>query len=421
MGCIIFFVLVVFPQNKLLIHECLKEVVAEQYKSTDNSYMDDIDKKVDEIEKKKTTRTCPNCATEMPKQKRICINQDCRVNLKAAESRLTGEDILGTALVDPVFRARSFKENEVIFTVDDIPTSSAEDVVSKVTTTCKDKTVEWEHVTTGHGTQGVKLTVSDPVFVNPGSYKAVIEVLRSIGQAAKVTRYGHSGPNSRQWLSVTMDGSPYVLAIYIIDNTLICLQCAENMGIEQVSFFGKEWQQHVKNCHNNLEVANVKEFDWVVLRIGPLHVEMNMVKTFFALNWDVMVCELAKELGFTSDSALKYAKSATNHHHAMTILEILQKGLWSELLLPYVRERKVQGKALSVNDFLYDWMESVKDVNYLFIFEQLWRYIGAIKVYHIGIRRNNYEYVSAGLLSFAPMFSIHPYSSKYLLIELRDR
>ena len=49
MGCIIFFVLVVFPQNKLLIHECLKEVVAEQYKSTDNSYMDDIDKKVDEI------------------------------------------------------------------------------------------------------------------------------------------------------------------------------------------------------------------------------------------------------------------------------------------------------------------------------------------------------------------------------------
>ena len=125
-----------------------------------------------------------------------------------------------------------------------------------------------------------------------------------------------------------------MLAISIIDNTLICLQCAENMGIEQVSFFGKEWQQHVKNCHNNLEVANVKEFDWVVLRIGPLHVEMNMVKTFFALNWDIMVCELAKELGFTSDSAMKYAKSATNHHHAMTILEILQKGLWSELLLP---------------------------------------------------------------------------------------
>lgn len=381
--------------------------------------MDGIDVKVGEIEKKKTTRTCPNCATEMPKQKRVCINQACRVNLKAAENKLTGEDILGTALVEPVQRSHSFKENEVFLTVEDFPESAP--VAPKLTTSEGQAKVEWEHVPTGHGTQGLKVTVSDPVFVNPGSYKVVAEVLRSIGQAAKITRYGYTGSDSREWLCVTMDGSPYLLAMSIIDSTLICMTCAEDRNIEQVSFFGKEWQQHVKNSHNNIEVPSAREFDWVVLRIGPLHVEMNMVKTFFALNWDVIVCDLAKEMGFTSDAALKYAKSATNHHHAMTIVEILQKGLWSELLVPYVRERKMQGKPLSVNDFLYDWMESVQDPNYLFIFEQLWRFLGAIKVYHIGIRRNNYEYVSSGLLSFAPMFSIHPYSSKYQLIELRDR
>ena len=76
-------------------------------------------------------------------------------------------------------------------------------------------------------------------------------------------------------------------------------------------------------------MSHAREFDWVVLRIGPLHVEMNMVRNSFGLNWDVIVCDLAKEMGFTFDSELKYAKSATNHHHAMTMLEILQKGLWS--------------------------------------------------------------------------------------------
>lgn len=94
----------------------------------------------------------------------------------------------------------------------------------------------------------------------------------------------------------------------------------ENRDIEHVSFFGKEWQQHLKACHSNNEVPSVEEFDWVVLRIGPLHVEMNMVKTFFSLNWDVMVCDLAKEMGFKFDSVLKYAKSASNHHHAMTMI-----------------------------------------------------------------------------------------------------
>ena len=113
-----------------------------------------------------------------------------------------------------------------------------------------------------------------------------------------------------------------------------------------------------------------------------------------------MVCDLAKEMGFTSDSALKYAKSATNHHYAMTMLEILQNGLWSELLVPHVRERTSEGKPVSVNDFLHSSMENVQDPNYLYVFEQLWRYIGAIKVNHIGIRRNNHGYVNTGLFAF---------------------
>ena len=64
-----------------------------------------MDLKVDELKRKAEFRVCPNCKTEMPKSKRKCINANCQVNLNAAEMELTGEDIIGTALVEP---ARQF-------------------------------------------------------------------------------------------------------------------------------------------------------------------------------------------------------------------------------------------------------------------------------------------------------------------------
>ena len=212
--------------------------MAEQYTSND-AYTDDIDKKVGEIEKRKTTRTCTNCNTEMPRQKRVCRNQACKVNLQAAESKLSGKDILGTALLEPVRQVNhSFKEHEVVLTVRDDSDELAS-VVSEMSTVFEDVKVEWDHVPTGHGAEGVKVTVSDPVFVNPASYKAVTEVLQNIGQAAKVTCYGFFGPEARQWLSVTMDGLPYSLAVQVLDKTVICVTCATHKTIEHVSFFWK--------------------------------------------------------------------------------------------------------------------------------------------------------------------------------------
>lgn len=121
--------------------------MAEQLKST-SGFTDDIDKKVSEIEKKKTTRTCRNCSNEMPRQKRVCINQACRVKLKAAENKLSGEDILGTALLEPVRQGNhSFKEHEVVLTVGDASDEVAS-IVSEMSAVCEDVKVEWDHVPT---------------------------------------------------------------------------------------------------------------------------------------------------------------------------------------------------------------------------------------------------------------------------------
>ncbi len=378
---------------------------------------DDIDARVQEMAKKATTRICPNCETEMPKSKRKCVNPMCRVDLKAAEQELAGEDVLGTALVAPPRKYNfRFRENEVVIALNE------EDSLShQVSSLVQSFTVEWADVPSSHPDHPVNISVSDPVFVNPASYKAVAEVLRRVGHTACITRYGFSGPDSREWISVTMDGSPYVIASKLIDSTIICLECGGTEADQVTSYFDSEWKRHTEQVHKGENVKHTKEFDWVVLRIGPLHVEMNMVKTFFNLNWDVFISSLAKELGFSSESAQKYAKSASNHHHAMTMVETMQLGGWCEMLVPYVREKMEAQQHLSVNDYLYKWVQVVTNPNYMYKFEMLWRYVGAIKLYHIGIRRNNADLISCGLQTFAPIFSWHPFTSKYQLIELRDR
>ena len=102
------------------------------------------------------------------------------------------------------------------------------------------------------------------------------------------------------------------------------------------------------------------------------------------------------------------------------MLDVCQRSGWCELLLPYVRESVTNNAVCSVDQFI-KWIKKVEDDNVVYLFEQLWTYLGALKVYHIGIRRNNTSYIDTGLKLFAPMFSCHPYTSKYKLIELRDR
>ena len=102
-----------------MIHDCLKDVVSEQMVES-GLWKDDVDLRVNEINLSENSRVCPNCETVMPKTKRKCVNKECRVDLKAAETKLTGEDILGTALVEPTKKYHyRFKENEVVMAVGD--------------------------------------------------------------------------------------------------------------------------------------------------------------------------------------------------------------------------------------------------------------------------------------------------------------
>jgi len=388
----------------------LQKIMKEQT-NVNGQWMDDVDGRVQELKEKEGTRVCPMCQTVMEKSRRKCINPVCKVSLKDAEKELQGSDVLGTALVAPIREFRSkVKETRFGFTID--PNEEASVTVREQVTDCYD---EFVHVPSSHPNHPIKVTAGDPIFVNPNSFDSLKDVFRRIGTSCKVNRYHPNDPDAREWVSVTMDGLPYLVSIQVIENVLICTECCGEVLKENV-------QKHCVEVHQGQRCKCLQEFGWVVLRIGKLHMEMNMARHFMDMNWDVFLSHLASELGFVSEAAQKYVRKGSDHHKTMSVLKVAHLGLWQEMLIPYVRERLSEGLSVSVNDYLYTWLpeNGKQDPTYFYMFEMTWTYLMGLQVFRMGVRRNNANYVKAGQVVFAPIFH-RSSASKYALIDLHDR
>ena len=140
---------------------------------------------------------------------------------------------------------------------------------------------EFQHIPSNHPDHPVKVVAGDPIFVNPNSSDALKEVLRRVGKASDVKRYNPHDPQAREWLNITMDGLPYLVCRGVINDVLLCSECGEEVEKASVS-------EHCIKSHQGQQCSTVQEFDWVVLRIGKLHLEMNMARHFIDLNWDII-------------------------------------------------------------------------------------------------------------------------------------
>lgn len=351
------------------------------------------------------------CQTTMEWTKRKCINPECRVSLKAAEKQVQGSDILGTALIAPVrcYQQR-VRETQFGFTIDENEEGHA--FLKEKLSECRD---EFQHVPSNHPDHPVKDVAVDPIFVNPNSSDALKEVLRRVGKASNVKRYNPHDPQAREWLNMTMDGLPYPVCRGVIEDVLLCSECGEEVEKASVS-------EHCIKSHQEQQCRALQEFDWVVLRIGKLHLEMNMARHFIDLKRDIFLSKLASELEFVSENAQKYMRRGSDHHKTMSVLRVAHIGLWKEMLIPYIRDRLASGSEISVTDYLYNWMPEVgwKSATYSYIFGMTWTYLMALMVFRMGVRGNNSSYRRAGHFSFAPLFH-RSSSSKYAMIDLHDR
>ena len=177
------------------------------------------------------------------------------------------------------------------------------------------------HVPHNHQPDQPDVIVSDPAFVNPNSYDSLTAVLRKIGHDAGISRYGG---HKQSWLIVCCDGLPYHLCMKLIQQTFICVNCSQ-------SIFGSDkMDNHLKQkCVNS---SAYREFEWVLLKIGGGHYEMNM-------------SDVASTLSFKSPLAQLSAKHCDDTHKTWALLLTFHLATIQELVLEYVCECLVEGSS----------------------------------------------------------------------------
>lgn len=65
---------------------------------------------------------------------------------------------------------------------------------------------------------------------------------------------------------------------------------------------------------------------------------MNLIKSFFELNWSPFMEALCEKMGFTSESAKHYAKGCKDHHKSWHLMMVFHAASLRELVTPFVRD-----------------------------------------------------------------------------------
>ncbi|RIB06741.1 hypothetical protein C2G38_2147907 [Gigaspora rosea] len=213
-----------------------------------------------------------------------------------------------------------------------------------------------------------QIFVPDPIGINPNSIDNVRKVLEHIKEISGVK------DDSRKWVVVTCDGVPY---------------------------------HHIQKMK--------KDFPWLILIPGALHEEMNMLKAFVELNWNIDIRDFAKCQGYRTENQLQFFKKCSDHHKSWdSICNIYRHAMVSELMWPYV----ISEENPSVEGYL-KWAQNQTDHMFRLKYEQVFIYLQAIINFRTGVRFNRPLLRFAARRIFAPIWSArrHPI---YRLIEVTD-
>lgn len=266
-------------QLKVFIDATIEQAIEEQ--SSNKNSMDGIDKIVKQLNQERNFKVCLTCGMLVAKTKRKC--PQCKEQLVKRVPQVS--DQLSNEMDETNIE-------ELILKGETNP-----DFVHEGSESFS----RYEHIPSGHSDDPVNVELMDPVFVNPNSFDNLIMVMRHIGKISGVKRYGGK---EREWLYICCDGLPYTMILRLTQEYFVCKKCKEGL-------LGSEsWKKHVQQSHseNVDDVEHILEFDWVQLRTGDGHYEMNLMKSFVELNWEVCLKNLVQRMGWKSELAQKCAK-----------------------------------------------------------------------------------------------------------------
>ena len=219
------------------LNDILNEVAAEQSVSVDKICSDHVDDLVTEALQETSYKECfndkctatPEQKRSMPKNKINCPY--CRKNLRLSHQEMVGLDSGSTYVLPKPRQQGTTSATKKSFRVQydpDRETSHMEEVFSE----------NQDHEPPSRS------YLSEPVFVNPCSYKAVITILRNIGKKAGIKKYG---TGIRKWITIYCDGSPFNLCqgdneyIYLYNVWRIC----DGFSEDKNTYVSHTWNRHI--------------------------------------------------------------------------------------------------------------------------------------------------------------------------------
>ncbi len=390
--------------------QSLNTVISEQ-KWQDGKWQDHIDIMVEEKRRSKEYRKCMACGfQQVPKGKHNCTQ--CKKNLKDSERKAIGIDDKGTFTEKAV---RKYRQHEDRIS---IVTSQSGQISLKKTRHVSDPEAEYTKFDCKNANKVVDTHLQKPIFRNPCAYDAVVKVLQGVGQRARVRKYLTTDQlledqQVREWLCTYCDAVPLVLANRIIKCCFNCKECGEIL-------FGTEMckDHRAKTLHHNFE----KEFDWLHLKAGGGHIEMNMLKGLVELLWDVFWGEMVKLYNFVSEAAQKAAKKVSDFHKGWTLVRIARQAIALELITPFVRTMMSNGEkqtSISPAHFTKFLMTKVKNKTYLFISDVMFELVDSLFMYRCGVRCGDKEMMDAARGKFSKLWSGRPHPM-YRELEMSD-
>jgi hypothetical protein len=102
-----------------------------------------------------------------------------------------------------------------------------------------------------------------------------------------------------------MDGSPHKIGIDVIKHCFQCEECRREFTVNS------DVMVHFQK-HNH--AVYWKKFGNIILKIGGLHAEMNMLRSFVSLNWKIYYSFLCTSIGFKSPKAQLLQLKVKDHH-----------------------------------------------------------------------------------------------------------
>ena len=226
-------------------------------------------------------------------------------------------------------------------------------------------------------------TFGDPINVNPNSSSTVKTALIKILDDADIAKPGCEH-RARKWGLVYCDGQPYNLAAKLQDTLYECPICKKHI-------FANNLDTHIKQCGIITPDINIsKVFENIILMPGLGHVELNMLRCYFKLTWDIVMEHVGSTMNFKSPKAKQSLYCVYDHHKSWQAFLTFLIGTSDHIIQHYIDTCTVNKYTPNSNHF-FQWCNSIKNKAFAVLLELLFSYGFGIFLFRAGVRRNNSE------------------------------